>query len=124
MLPAVEASVWASGSQVWRGTSGNLIAKLRRNAAYSQSPTTGSSAGSDERGQAEGIDAALIAVDQVDADDGKQHEQRSGQGEDKELDRRVDFAAMAPDADQEKHRDQHRLPEEVEQKEVEGEEYP
>ena len=42
MLPAVEASVWASGSQVWNGKIGNFMAKLSRKAAYSQSSTVGS----------------------------------------------------------------------------------
>ena len=30
--PAVGASVWASGSQVWNGNIGTLIAKARKNA--------------------------------------------------------------------------------------------
>ena len=60
-------------------------------------------------------------MDQIDADDGQQHEQGTGQGEDEKFDRRIDLAAMPPDADQEKHRYQHHLPKDIEQKEVEGE---
>jgi len=39
--PAVGASVWASGSQVWNGNIGTLIAKARKNArnAASCSPS-------------------------------------------------------------------------------------
>ena len=39
--PAVGASVWASGSQVWNGNIGTLIAKARKNArnAPSWSPS-------------------------------------------------------------------------------------
>src|SRR4051812_12106435 len=40
--PAVGASVWASGSQVWNGNMGTLIAKPKKNAKKSQ---TWSSAG-------------------------------------------------------------------------------
>jgi hypothetical protein len=35
-LPAVGASTWASGSQVWNGKIGTLIAKATANAAKSQ----------------------------------------------------------------------------------------
>ena len=34
--PAVGASTWASGSQVWKGNMGTLIAKPRKNARNSQ----------------------------------------------------------------------------------------
>ena len=39
--PAVGASVWASGSQVWNGNIGTLMAKARKNArkAASWSPS-------------------------------------------------------------------------------------
>jgi hypothetical protein len=57
----------------------------------------------------------LVGDDQ----DRDQHEQRAGHGEDEELHRGVDPALSAPDADQEIHRDQHRLPEHVEQEEIE-----
>ena len=35
--PAVGASVWASGSQVWNGNIGTLIAKARKNARNASS---------------------------------------------------------------------------------------
>src|SRR2546425_2679481 len=40
-----------------------------------------------------------------------------------ELDRRVNAVGAAPDADDEVHRDQHRLPEDVEEEEVEADEH-
>src|SRR3989304_5616628 len=36
-LPAVGASVWASGSQVWKGNIGTLIAKLMKNESQTRS---------------------------------------------------------------------------------------
>ena len=38
-LPAVGASTWASGSQVWKGKIGTLIAKAMAKAAKSQGAT-------------------------------------------------------------------------------------
>ncbi len=55
--------------------------------------------------------------------DRHQHEEAARLGEEEELDRRVDPALVAPDADQEVHRHQHELPEEVEQEEVQGQEH-
>ena len=44
-LPAVGASTWASGSQVWNGKIGTLIAKASANAAKSQGAAGPSGAG-------------------------------------------------------------------------------
>src|SRR5208282_2701711 len=41
--PAVGASTWASGSQVWKGNIGTLIAKPRKKAKNNQNWTSGRS---------------------------------------------------------------------------------
>jgi hypothetical protein len=65
------------------------------------------------------VDAGLrVHVDQRD-----QHEHRAEEGVQEELERRVDAPRAAPDADDQEHRDQHRLPEEVEQQRVERAEH-
>jgi hypothetical protein len=56
-------------------------------------------------------------------DDGHQHEQPAEQGVEEELDRGVDTLLPAPGADQEVGGDQHGLPEDVEQEQVEGDEH-
>ncbi len=58
------------------------------------------------------------------ADHRSQHQRRSEGGVEEELDRGVDPALASPDPDDEVHRDQHRLEEDEEQEEVEGEESP
>ncbi len=65
-----------------------------------------------------------LGMQQVQGDDRQQHQQRTEHGKEKELDRGIDSAAMPPDADQEKHRDQHDLPEQVEQSQIEGQKTP
>jgi len=60
-------------------------------------------------------------MDEVDSDDGHQHQDASCHGVKEELDCRVHPSLrVAPDADQEIHGDQHDLPEYVKQDEVEG----
>jgi hypothetical protein len=80
--------------------------------------------GPGEGRQGEGIDPGLVAVDEIDPDDRQEHQERAGQGVEEELHSRVDPPAVPPDADQEEHRDQHNLPEKVEEEEVEGQEDP
>ena len=72
-----------------------------------------------EVGVGEGGLAELLLVQVDERDDRHQHEQRAGGREQEELHRRVDPALPAPDADDHVHRDQHHLPEHVEQEEVE-----
>ena len=55
-------------------------------------------------------------------EDPDQHEQAAGHGEEDELHGRVDAATTAPDADQEIHRDEHGLPEDIEEEQVLGDE--
>ncbi len=71
----------------------------------------------------EGVDAGLAAVDDVQREDGDQHEQAADLGEQEELDGRVDAPLVPPEGDQEVHGDEHHLEEEVEEEQVEGEEH-
>ncbi len=75
-----------------------------------------------ERLEVEGGDAGDLAVVEVEPQDRHQHEHAAGHGVEEELHRRVDAPLSPPDPDQQVHRDQHRLPEHVEQQQVEGEE--
>ncbi len=61
---------------------------------------------------------------EIEGDDPHQHQDRSRQGIDEELQRGLDPPRSSPDPDQEIHGDQHRLPEDVEEDQVEGEEDP
>ena len=53
------------------------------------------------------------------ADDGHQHQHAAGHRVEDELHRGVDAPVVAPDADEEVHRDQDEVPEDVEQEQVE-----
>ncbi len=64
-----------------------------------------------------------MASGQINGDDRDQHEHAADEGVQKELDRGVKPVGAAPDADQEIHRDQHGLPEDVEEEKVEGREH-
>ena len=52
--------------------------------------------------------------------DGHQHQERAGHGIDEELDGRVEAVGAAPYPDDEIHRDQHHLEEDVKEKQIEG----
>ncbi len=131
--PAVGASVWASGSHVWNGNIGTLIAKPRKNAKKSQ---IWSSTGRRRRDRRQLLDregrrvpGALVAeeprrVQEVERDDAEQHQDGAGQRVEEELDRRVEPPLPSPDADQEVHRHEHHFPEDVEEEEVEAAERP
>ena len=119
--PAVGASVWASGSQVWNGNIGTLTAKPRKNARKIHFCSVGG------HGRARwnavmsnvyGCRRDGVAVE-VEREDAEQHHHAADQRVDEELDRRVEPAAAAPDADEEVHRHQHHFPEQEEQEEVE-----
>ncbi len=121
--PAVGASTCASGSQVCSGNSGTLIANDRKNARNSsicacelEHQTSGLQLAQNLR-VVEG--AGLV----VEIDDRAEHQHRSGHGVQEKLDGRVDAPIVAPDADQEVHRDQRNFPERVEQEQVERDEY-
>ena len=70
----------------------------------------------------EGEGARGALVDEVQGQDGDQHQQAADLREDEELDGGVDAALVAPHRDEEVHGHQHHLPEEVEQEQVEGQE--
>ena len=59
----------------------------------------------------------------IDRHDGEQHQQRAGERVEEELEARIDAARTAPDADDEEHRDQAALEEQIEQHEVEAREH-
>src|ERR1700736_4383045 len=67
--------------------------------------------------------ARLREVDPRDREDGDQHREAANDGVDEEFERGVDPAALAPDPDQEVERNQHRLPEDIEEDEVKRQEY-
>ena len=59
-------------------------------------------------------------VEEVERDDREQHHDGARERVEEELDRRVELPRPAPDPDEEVHRDEHDLPEHVEEEEVEG----
>src|SRR6202521_3887563 len=58
-------------------------------------------------------------VMEIQEQDAKQHQHRAKQRVEKELDRRIEFARTAPDANQQIHRHQHRFPENEEKEKIE-----
>src|SRR6202521_5968547 len=66
--------------------------------------------------------AGLREVDARDREDGDQHREAADDGVDQEFERGVDPTALAPDPDQEVQRNQHRLPEDIEEDEVQRQE--
>src|SRR5271166_6340877 len=58
----------------------------------------------------------------IEPQDCGQHEHRRDHGVQEELDRGVDPAAMAENADDQRHRDERRFPEEVKQEQIERDE--
>ena len=121
--PAVGASTCASGSQVCTGNIGTLMANATKKARNAQNCrwyeyTTLPSAWMSN------VSAPGRVLDVVhDDDDRQQHEQAADEREQEELDRRVDAPRTAPHADDEVHRDEHGLPEHVEEEEVGGAEH-
>ncbi len=88
------------------------MAKATRKAKNSQLCSFRVSGSCGQRRHVEGA-GLVIQVDQAD-----QHEDRAEERVDEELQRRVDAARPAPDADEDEHRDQHGLEEDVEQQRV------
>src|SRR4030067_3252495 len=73
---------------------------------------------------AEGILSGRPAVDEKQGEYGDQHEKASRLSEHEELHGGVAPVLMAPEGDEEKHGDEHQLPEEIEKKEVDCEKRP
>ena len=129
-LPAVGASVCASGSQVWNGNIGTLIANARKNArnAAIWSPSAKPLVWAYSRSEleVEGADPRAVVpalVGEGRGQDRDQHQERPDERVQDELDRGVDPVGAAPDADDQVHRDQDDLPEDVEQEHVQGDEH-
>src|SRR5467141_3913467 len=59
----------------------------------------------------------------VEPDDADQHEDRAGHGEEHKLHRGIDAALVAPDADQQGHRNQHHFPEKEKEEKVQRQKY-
>ena len=108
-LPAVGASTWAAGSHVWNGNIGTLIAKEMKNAAKIQPWKAALYARPIRSGIAE------RAGRQAQGDERHQQEDRARHRVDEELERGVDPPRAAPHADQQRHGNQHRLPEHEEE---------
>ena len=72
--------------------------------------------------QIEAVDAGRRLVQVGEAEDGQQHQDAGGHRIQDELDGGVDAPLVAPDADQEVHRHQHRVPEDVEEEQIERDE--
>ena len=66
------------------------------------------------------IDAHGLVIDGVEEQDGNEHQQASHHGEEDKLQSGIDAARPSPDSDQKIHRKEHRLPEDVEKEQVEG----
>ena len=122
-LPAVGASVCASGSQVCSGTTGSFTANATKKPSMSQDAVVGLIGVPDSCDVVEGVDAGRATVHDIQRHDRDQHQQAADLREQEELDGRVDAALVPPDPDEEVHRDEHQLPEEVEQEEIEREEH-
>src|SRR5213080_261016 len=72
----------------------------------------------DQRGELGHVERVRIRGE-VEVEDRDQHEDRAEQRVEEELDRRIFPSRAAPDADQEVHRKEHRLPEDEEEEEIE-----
>ncbi len=116
--PPTGASAPASGSQVWNGNSGALIAKAMKKPRNSAICTGSLMSSLVEREEVERAGAELVGARDVEADDRREHEQAAEQAVEQELHRGVRPARPAVAADEEVHRDEHRLEEDVEQEDV------
>ena len=72
--------------------------------------------------QVEAVAAGRLAVQVGEAEDRDQHQDAARHRVEHELDGGVDALVVAPDPDEEVHRDEHRVPEDVEQEQVERDE--
>ena len=67
-----------------------------------------------------GVNPGLVAMDDIEGDEGDEHQQAAGQGVEEELDGRVDAVFVAPDAHQEKHGDDLDFPKEIKEQQISG----
>jgi len=103
---------------VWKGKRGTLTAKARKNprnshcaAAKLRHRSAHDLVAHDHEVEAAGM--------RVQPEDCRQHEHGADHGVHEKLYRGVNFALVAEDADQQRHRDQRGFPEEVKEKEIE-----
>ena len=96
------------------------MAKATKKPRKSSFCTPGSMSSCAQRVEGERALAQLAGAHHVQADDGGQHDQPADQAVEEELHRGVLPARPAEAADQEVHRDEHRLEEDVEQEDVGG----
>jgi hypothetical protein len=113
-------SAAASGSQVWNGTSGALIAKAMKKPSEQPLLQLRVDLQVRERGEVERAGAGEVLRGDVQPDERRQHEQAAEQRVQQELDRGVVATRAAVAPDEEVHRDEHRLEEHVEQEHVGG----
>src|SRR5712691_2732286 len=73
----------------------------------------------DEHGPVEAELPRLREVDRGDGKNGDQHGEAAHDGIDQEFERRIDPPTFAPGTDEEVERNQHRLPEDIEENQVE-----
>ena len=107
----------ASGSQVWNGTSGALIAKATKKPRNSHLAVVGSMCSLVSSPNRK-VSVALPGRHDVQRDDRGEHQQPAEQGVQQELHRGVRALRAAVGPDDEVHRDQHGLEEHVEQEDV------
>jgi hypothetical protein len=112
--PAVGASTWASGSQVWTGHIGIFTANDAKKASHAQVCNRFGNSCFEQHLDVGGAGAP------VHRHDGEQHQHRAEQRVEEELEAGIDPARAAPDADDQEHRDQAGLEEQIEQHQVEG----
>ena len=68
----------------------------------------------------EGIDSRLPPVDEIEPQDGGQHQQAGELGEDEKFHGGINASLVPPQGDEKIHGDEHELPEEVKEKEIDG----
>ena len=111
--PAVGASTCASGSQVCTGHIGIFTANEAKKASQAQVCRP---RGKPCLQQRRDVGGAGVPVHRH---DGEQHQHRAEQRVEEELEARIDPARPAPDADDQEHRNEAALEEQVEQHEIE-----
>src|ERR1043166_4563840 len=73
----------------------------------------------EQHGIVEGSDAGGALMNEIKRNDANQHQERSNGGVDKKLDGRIDTPLAAPNADEEEHRYEGSLEEQVEEQQIE-----
>ncbi len=117
------ASVWAGGSQVWKGNVGVLTARPSRIAASTKPPATALPWKGGERGELDHVERVRVRA-HVEADEAEQQGQRAQERVEEELQRRPGRVAVSPAGDHEVHGDDGEVEEDEEHQQVGGREQP